>query len=311
MNNNHIKSREEIDEIVQRKFRSNVIEDRTPRIASLDEKELIRYNQDLINSSMSPMELVQRLTRTNLEVALDKWITQDEKMLKLKTIITNIQYTTKNHCAVLITGPSGTGKELLAKAIGKPEQPFIARNCAGMPKELISSLFFGHIKGTFTGANEDRHGILVQAKHGVVFLDEIGDFPMELQATLLRAIQERTICRLGAVEEIEINCRFVAATKHNLRDMVEKGTFREDLFARLMTFELEVSPLLSRPDDIQLIAEKGADQVGEPFNWLQTARDRGMESAIPIETIRDDLARFNVRAIQTYIQRIKTYGYYR
>lgn len=260
-------------------------------------KELLKLQAD---NKISTQDLLVKLNRCNEDVDLDNWITADPLMLKIKDKVQKIKFS-QNHNSVLITGPSGTGKELLARALTTSSTPFIARNCAGFPKELISSLFFGHLKGTFTGADTDRDGLLVAAKNGVCFLDEIGDFPIELQATLLRAIQERVICRLGATtEQIPINCRFVAATKYNLRELVEQGKFREDLFARLMTFELQITGLKERVGDIPLIAEHGCDQAGNLLNWT---------SPLP-EAIYPDIYKFNVRAIQTYVQRMITYGHY-
>jgi len=262
-------------------------------------EELKKLTAQIASGQVTGADVFQRLTRKNVEVSLDKWITNDPAMLRLKSKVIAIQKNSSNHDAVLITGPSGTGKELIARAIGDNDEPFVARNCAGIPKELIASIFFGHLRGTFTGADSDRQGILVQAKAGVVFLDEIGDMPLELQAMLLRAIQEREVCRLGAVESIPIACRFVAATKFDLREQVEKGLFREDLFARLFTHELRVTGLESRKDDIPLIAAKGLDTSGNPLNWTEPIPD----SVLP------DIYRFNVRGIQTFVRRYKTYGF--
>ena len=285
-----------------------VIKDQNPihKAGGLD--ELLKINKQGIPIE----EIISRITRSNTEVDLDLFITEDPLMLELKQRIIKIKAFTKNHCSVLITGPTGTGKELLARALAKEaDAPFVARNCAGFPKELIASMLFGHLRGTFTGADSDRHGILHQAKHGIVFLDEIADFPIELQATLLRALQERKVCRLGAVESIPIECRFVGATKFNLRERVEQGLFREDLFARLMAFELHITGLIDRPSDILLIAAQGCDQVGEPLDWPKLAKALQVtEDTILGDNVLPDIYRYNVRGIQTFITRMKTYGHY-
>lgn len=272
----------------------------SPEARAFKLKELEKYAEQARRGELTTVGLLGKLQRTNAEVDLDKFITADPDMLSLKSKIMAIQ-TTSNHYSVLITGPSGTGKELLAKSFIRNKDPFIARNCAGIPKELVSSLFFGHMRGTFTGADSDKHGILVQAGEGVVFLDEIADFPLELQATLLRAMQERVITRLGSVEEIPIKCRFIAATKFDLREMIAQGKFREDLFARLFDFELRTKGLKDRPEDIPLIAKDGLDKSGKTLNWT----DPIPPHALP------DIYQFNVRGIQKFVMEERTFGYAR
>lgn len=255
-------------------------------------KELNNYARNL-----SPQEFLAKLHQTSTEDTLDKWITNDPAMRKVKDCIRDIKRIDSDH-PVLITGPTGTGKELLAKAFQIPDAPFIAVNCGGLAKDLVPSLFFGHKKGSFTGAIEDRTGILASAKEGIVFLDEIAELPLELQATLLRAIQEAEVYPVGSVEPIKIHCRFIAATKHDLRGLVELGKFREDLFARLYCFELVLTPLSERMDDVILIG-KALDPEGY-VKW---------DEPLP-EQLHQDIARYNVRAIQTYIERMHTYGHY-
>jgi len=272
--------------------------------------ELQLLNAEATNTQMSPEELTMKLLRTGSETNLDKFITCDPQMITMKVNVEKIIALPYNRLApVLITGPSGTGKEIIAKAFKVPEQPFVARNCAAFPKELLASLLFGHLKGTFTGATEDRHGIFVQAAHGVVFLDEIGELSLEAQAMLLRTLQERTVVRLGEVKETEINCRIIAATKYNLRRMVSNQEFREDLFARLMAFEVELTPLLSRVPDIALIAAKGLDLTGNPMNYTASILLHDLELQEPT-AIHKDIEQFNVRAIQAYVTRMRTYGRY-
>lgn len=155
---------------------------------------------------------------------------------------------------VLITGESGTGKELAAVSIHqrslRANGPFVPINCAALPKTLIASELFGHEKGAFTGADQRRIGRLQAADKGTVFLDEIGDLPLELQAHLLRFLQESTIDRVGGVHPIKVDVRVIAATNVPLRKAVAEGRFREDLYFRLNVLTLEMPPLRNRPEDL-------------------------------------------------------------
>lgn len=164
----------------------------------------------------------------------------------------------KTEASVLITGESGTGKELAALAIhersNRSSGPFAAINCAGLPTTLITSELFGYEKGAFTGANQRHIGRIEAANGGTVFLDEIGDLPLELQPHLLRFLQEQTIERLGSTRLIKVNVRIIAATNQNLKHEIENGRFREDLFFRLKVLTLHMPPLRERNEDIALLA---------------------------------------------------------
>lgn len=160
---------------------------------------------------------------------------------------------------VLISGESGTGKELIARAIhfNSPRlgKPFIALNCAAIPRELLESELFGHERGAFTGATERKAGKFEQANGGTLFLDEIGDMPLELQAKLLRVLQEKEITRTGGNQTLQVDVRIVAATNQNLKKKVRQKEFREDLFYRLNVVPLELPPLRDRRDDIPDLVE--------------------------------------------------------
>jgi two-component system response regulator FlrC len=156
--------------------------------------------------------------------------------------------------AVLIEGPTGSGKEVLSRVLHEASAsangPFIGFNCAAMPEHMIEDMLFGHDKGAFTGAVKDHRGLFEQAQGGTIFLDEIGELPLTLQAKLLRVLQERTLVRLGGERTISLDVRVVAATNKNLRESIAQREFREDLYFRLSTFKLRVPALAERPGDI-------------------------------------------------------------
>ncbi|GBG57369.1 RNA polymerase subunit sigma-54 [Sporomusaceae bacterium FL31] len=176
---------------------------------------------------------------------------------------------------VLITGESGTGKELIAKFIhrqGKGDKhPFIKINCGAIPDNLLESELFGYDRGAFTGAKkEGKPGLFELANNGTLFLDEIGEMPPFLQVKLLRAIQDKTITRVGGVEPIKVAVRIVAATHRNLAQMVKDGTFREDLYYRLMVVPIHIAPLRDRKEDIPLLVVHFLDKFNQSFGFSKT-----------------------------------------
>ncbi|MBV5340229.1 MAG: sigma-54-dependent Fis family transcriptional regulator [Deltaproteobacteria bacterium] len=177
-----------------------------------------------------------------------------KEMLEMAAKVTAFPQTT-----VAIYGESGTGKEVLARAIhfastGMPTR-FVAVNCAAIPEHLMESELFGHVKGAFTGADSDREGKFSQAGKGTLLLDEVGDMPLPLQAKLLRALQERTIEKIGGSDLMPFYCRVIVSTNANLSRRVEAGSFREDLYHRINVFPLYIPPLRERKDDIRQICE--------------------------------------------------------
>jgi len=178
----------------------------------------------------------------------------------MRGVFNTISKVAVSTAPVLILGKSGTGKEVAARAIHRrsacSEGPFVAINCNAIPESLMESELFGHEKGSFTGANAQRKGLIESAAGGTLFLDEIGDLPAPIQVKLLRFLQEKTFQRVGGRQEIKCDVRIVAATNADLREMVAAGTFREDLFFRLAVVTMELPSLVDRGSDIVLIARE-------------------------------------------------------
>jgi len=176
----------------------------------------------------------------------------------MRNIFTQILKVAPTDSTVLISGESGTGKELIASSIHehseRKDKPFIKINCVAIPEGLLESELFGHEKGSFTGATEQKKGKFEIANRGTVFLDEIGDMPLNTQAKLLRVLQEKEFERVGGTKMIKVDIRFIAATNKNLQDMIKHGSFREDLYFRLNVFSINIPPLRERKEDIILLA---------------------------------------------------------
>jgi len=205
---------------------------------------------------------------------LKKKVSKNYEMIGESDAITHIKEMIEKVAAtdarVLITGPNGTGKELVAhwlhKKSDRSSSPLIEVNCAAIPSELIESELFGHVKGSFTGANKDRAGKFEAANNGTIFLDEIGDMSLSAQAKVLRALQENKIQRVGSDRDIKVNVRIVAATNKDLKKEIKEGRFREDLYHRLAVILIKVPALNDRRNDIPLLihyfSQKIASQQG-------------------------------------------------
>ncbi|MCW9050678.1 MAG: sigma-54 dependent transcriptional regulator [Deltaproteobacteria bacterium] len=176
----------------------------------------------------------------------------------MQKLLQRVEKVAASQASVLISGESGTGKEVIAKALhrgsDRSQNPFVAVNCAAIPKDLIESELFGHIKGSFTGAVKDRKGKFSLADGGTLFLDEIGELPIDLQPKLLRALQEQQIEPVGGVTE-QVDVRVIAATNRDLEEAMRAGAFREDLYYRLAVVPIEIPPLRDRREDIPLLLE--------------------------------------------------------
>jgi len=177
----------------------------------------------------------------------------------MKDLSRLVEAVAKERATVLVTGESGTGKELVARAIHdlspRADKPFVPVNCGAVVETLLESELFGFMKGTFTGAEQNRAGVFEAADGGTIFLDEIGDMPSAMQVKMLRVLQDGKVRRTGAQQEIEVDTRVVAATNRSLSEMVDEGRFREDLFYRISVIPIHVPPLRERREDIPLLAE--------------------------------------------------------
>ena len=189
---------------------------------------------------------------------------------EMQQIYEQVRQVAPSDATVLIRGSSGTGKELLARAIvglsPRKDKPFIVLNCAALPEALVESELFGHEKGSFTGADSRRIGRAEAADGGTLFLDEIGDLTLQTQVKLLRFLQERTFSRVGSNEELRSNVRFLAATSRNLEELMEKRLFREDLYYRLNIFPIVMPDLIKRKSDIILLAEHFLEKMNLKYN---------------------------------------------
>lgn len=190
--------------------------------------------------------------------------------ISMKTVLNLIDQVAKTNATVLIHGETGTGKELVARAIHKSsnrnDKPLVRVNCGAIPENLIESELFGHIKGSFTGATSDRKGRFQLADKGTIFLDEIGELPLNLQPKLLRVIQEGEFDPIGSSQTIRVDVRIIAATHKDLLKSSSEGHFREDLYYRLNVFPLNVPPLRARGNDISLIAQQMIQQFSDKLN---------------------------------------------
>ena len=195
----------------------------------------------------------------------------------IKEVFRLIEKVAPRDTSVLIVGENGTGKELIARAIHqrseRKDRPFIAVNCGAIPPNLVESELFGYEKGSFTGAQQTTEGKFDLAHGGTLFLDEIGDMPLEMQVKILRAIQERKFYRVGGKKEIEVDIRVISATNRDLKQSIDAGTFREDLYFRLAVVTVDVPPLRERGEDILEIAARFLQQSSSPILLTKPARD--------------------------------------
>src|SRR5436190_20005788 len=246
------------------------------------------------------LESENKVLRQQLDTkfGLENIIGQSEAM---QEVFDTVRQVAPARTTVLLTGESGTGKELIAKAIHnlspRSKQPLVAVHCAGLPPTLLESELFGHEKGAFTGAHERRIGYFEQAQGGTLFLDEIGEIDPTTQVKLLRFLGERIFERVGSNKTLSADVRVIAATNKNLEEMVKAGKFRDDLFFRLRTFELQLPPLRDRLGDIPLLAQnflrEFAKENNKPVNEF---------TADALEALMNYSWPGNVRELRTAIE---------
>ncbi|HSL87702.1 MAG TPA: sigma-54 dependent transcriptional regulator, partial [Ignavibacteriaceae bacterium] len=222
----------------------------------IDQQKLELSIKNAIKSYDLTKELQNLRENVKQEYSFDNIISADGRMQDVFKLVSKVL---TNDITVLIYGESGTGKELIARAIHyngiRKDKPFVVVNCASIPRELLESELFGHEKGSFTGAHQRKLGKFELARGGTIFLDEVGELEMLLQAKLLRVIQQKEFERVGGTELIKTDVRIISATNRDLKHAVENKEFREDLFYRLNSFPIFVPPLRSRRGDILILAE--------------------------------------------------------
>src|SRR5580704_4292486 len=221
---------------------------------------------------------------------------------KLRDVLAQANIVAPTDCTVLLQGETGTGKEVIAELIHnrspRRDQALIKVNCAAIPGGLLESELFGHERGAFTGAMAQRLGRFELADKGTLFLDEVGDMPLELQPKLLRVLQEQQFERLGGTRTIQTNVRLIAATHRNLAQMVEEGKFRQDLFYRLSVFPITVPALRDRPEDIPHLVWHYTDTYARQFNrQIESIPAAAMESMVSYSWPG------NIRELQNFIER--------
>jgi formate hydrogenlyase transcriptional activator len=220
----------------------------------------------------------------------------------LRDVLAQVAKVATTDSTVLITGETGTGKELIARAIHKKSQrsglAFVAVNCAAIPRELIASELFGHEKGAFTGATQQRIGRFELASGGTIFLDEVGELPAETQIALLRILQEREFERVGGTRQIRADVRVIAATNRDLQAAIRVGSFRSDLFYRLLVFPIEIPSLRERREDIPLLVEYFIERYARKAGKNITGVDKKT-----LELLQSYPWPGNIRELQNVIER--------
>ncbi len=223
----------------------------------------------VVRNAMERRRLVHenRALRQNIQERYHKFANIIGRSPRMRQVFDLIIQAAPSRSTILIQGESGTGKELVARAIhahsSRADRAFVTVNSGNLPPDLLESTLFGHVKGAFTGAVYPKKGLFDLADKGSIFFDEIGNVPLETQAKLLRVIQEREFMRLGGMETIKVDVRIIAATNVDLRQMMDEGRFREDLFYRLHVISIQLPPLRDRKDDIPLLVSHFLDKYGE------------------------------------------------
>ena len=262
---------------------------------ALDKRILQKTNQNL------------KVENTTLKKKVNKKYQMIGESPALKKIQDMIEKVAASDARVLITGPNGAGKELVAHAIhaqsDRSKGPMIEVNCAAIPSDLIESELFGHVKGSFTGAIKDKQGKFELANNGTFFLDEIGDMTLIAQAKVLRALQESKVSPVGSDKEIRVDVRILAATNKNMKQEIESGKFREDLYHRLSVIEIYVPPLDERKEDIKMLVEHFSKIISEEHGTVKKEFD---EKAI--KSLENFSWTGNIRELRNVVERLIILG---
>lgn len=257
-----------------------------------------RKRQTIINSQQA-REIEELRGRLTSRTAYEGIIGGARAMQNIYEIIENVAASDAN---ILILGESGTGKEVIANAIHykshRSTKPFVKVNCSALPKDLIESQLFGHIKGSFTGANADKVGFIGQASGGSLLLDEIGEMPVDLQPKLLRVLQEKLFYRVGSEKPQEADFRLICATNRDPFEAIEDGALREDLYYRVNTIEIKIPPLRERMEDVPMLAEHFLEIYAEKYD-----REKAKFSQAAYDQMLNYHWRGNVRELQHAIER--------
>ncbi|TCS36435.1 sigma-54-dependent transcriptional regulator [Reinekea marinisedimentorum] len=255
--------------------------------------------RDLINQALKVKQESTQPEASESEQSKPLILGKSEPMIMLEKKIRKLAVS---QAPVFIHGESGTGKELVARQIHKlgPRRsfPFVPVNCGAIPSELMESEFFGHKKGSFTGASEDKQGFFQAADGGTLFLDEVADLPLAMQVKLLRAIQEKKVRPIGSQHEINVDVRILSATHKNLENLVEEGLFRQDLFYRINVISLLIPPLRNRNSDIPLLCGRILSRIADTYQLPAAKLDAKAKKAL-------DLYAFpgNVRELENILER--------
>jgi two-component system, NtrC family, response regulator HupR/HoxA len=260
--------------------------------------------QEIVTLHVEISSREDRITELNKELGnrfrYDNMIGKSKPMQSLYALLDKIKFA---DTTVMIQGENGTGKELIAKSIHynshRKDKAFVIQNCSAFNDNLLESELFGHVKGSFTGALKDKKGLFEMADKGTFFLDEIGDTSPQMQVKLLRVLQEGTFTPVGSTEMRKVDVRILAATNKNLREMVEQGTFREDLFYRLNVINIRVPPLKERKEDIPVLVEHFLAKIAE-----QSAKPKKQLMGRTVEKLYDYPWPGNVRELQNEIERL-------
>ena len=264
--------------------------------------DLLRATERGFREALLRSEINRLRREVGKEFSFSQILGKSKPMREVFELIRRVANSPTN---ILITGESGTGKELVAKAIhynsDRKDAPFIPVNCAAIPDQLLESELFGHMRGSFTDAKGDKHGLFEEAHKGTLFLDEISELPITLQAKLLRAIQEKEIRRIGATKPISVDVRIIAATNLHLAEEVKAKRFREDLYYRLNVIEVKLPPLRDRREDIPLLVDGFLKKCGT----TRGKEVKGVTEAA-LAMLMDYMWPGNVRELENVVERAVT-----